>query len=140
MNQCYILFSCREQILRVKNDENIPFLLVGNKSDLEDKRKVTYAEASARAKQWGVPYVETSAKTREHVDKVSNICLTFFHLRLYFNFHNIQTNMYVYNNNVYFKYAFHEKLFVSTFVTDLACAICFLNSKPCLIDGTHMSV
>ncbi|XP_018563637.1 ras-related protein Ral-a [Anoplophora glabripennis] len=60
----------REQILRVKNDENIPFLLVGNKSDLEDKRKVTYAEASTRAKQWGVPYVETSAKTREHVDKV----------------------------------------------------------------------
>nr|CAI5862189.1 unnamed protein product [Callosobruchus analis] len=60
----------REQILRVKNDENIPFLLVGNKFDLEDKRKVTFQEASDRAKQWGVPYVETSAKTREHVDKV----------------------------------------------------------------------
>lgn len=55
----------------MKNDENIPFLLVGNKSDLDDKRKVTYHEASERAKQWGVPYVETSAKTREHVDKVS---------------------------------------------------------------------
>lgn len=54
----------------MKNDENIPFLLVGNKSDLEDKRKVSYAEACARAKQWGVAYVETSAKTREHVDKV----------------------------------------------------------------------
>ncbi|CAH1378996.1 ras-related protein Ral-a [Asbolus verrucosus] len=60
----------REQILRVKNDENIPFLLVGNKSDLEDRRKVSFQEASDRAKQWGVPYVETSAKTREHVDKV----------------------------------------------------------------------
>lgn len=44
---------------------------MGNKSDLEDKRKVTYQEASERAKQWGVPYVETSAKTREHVDKVT---------------------------------------------------------------------
>lgn len=71
---------CREQILRVKNDENIPFLLVGNKSDLEDKRKVTYAEASGRAKQWGVPYVETSAKTREHVDKVSNVRLVLLKL------------------------------------------------------------
>ncbi|XP_019871142.1 ras-related protein Ral-a [Aethina tumida] len=60
----------REQILRVKNDENIPFLLVGNKSDLDDKRKVSFQEASDRAKKWGVPYVETSAKTREHVDKV----------------------------------------------------------------------
>jgi len=60
----------REQILRVKNDENIPFLLVGNKCDLEDRRKVSFQEANDRAKQWGVPYVETSAKTREHVDKV----------------------------------------------------------------------
>lgn len=67
-NQCYYCF--REQILRVKNDEHIPFLLVGNKSDLEDKRKVSFQEASDRAKQWGVTYVETSAKTREHVDKV----------------------------------------------------------------------
>ncbi|XP_076291777.1 ras-like protein A isoform X2 [Lasioglossum baleicum] len=60
----------REQILRVKNDENIPFLLVGNKSDLQEKRKVSLAEAQARAQQWGVPYVETSAKTKENVDKV----------------------------------------------------------------------
>ncbi|XP_066588498.1 ras-related protein Ral-a isoform X3 [Prorops nasuta] len=60
----------REQILRVKNDENIPFLLVGNKSDLQDKRKVTLAEAQARSQQWGVPYVETSAKTKENVDKI----------------------------------------------------------------------
>lgn len=60
----------REQILRVKNDENIPFLLVGNKGDLDEKRKVTLAEAQGRAQEWGVPYVETSAKTRENVDKV----------------------------------------------------------------------
>ncbi|CAD6208441.1 GSCOCG00003453001-RA-CDS [Cotesia congregata] len=56
----------REQILRVKNDENIPFLLVGNKSDLQEKRKVSLAEAQGRSQQWGVPYVETSAKTREN--------------------------------------------------------------------------
>lgn len=60
----------REQILRVKNDENIPFLLVGNKSDLQEKRKVSLAEAQARSQQWGVPYVETSAKTKDNVDKV----------------------------------------------------------------------
>ncbi|CAH1788735.1 unnamed protein product [Owenia fusiformis] len=60
----------REQILRVKNDENIPFLLVGNKADLEEKRQVTLEEATTRAQQWNVPYVETSAKTRANVDKV----------------------------------------------------------------------
>lgn len=48
---------------------------MGNKCDLEDKRKVSFQEASDRAKQWGVPYVETSAKTREHVDKVGIIRL-----------------------------------------------------------------
>lgn len=64
------LSSSREQILRVKNDENIPFLLVGNKADLTDRRKVSEDEAKARANQWGVPYVETSAKTRANVDKV----------------------------------------------------------------------
>ncbi|XDV27199.1 hypothetical protein PO909_030772 [Leuciscus waleckii] len=49
----------REQILRVKEEDNVPFLLVGNKSDLEDRRQ-----------QWAVSYVETSAKTRANVDKV----------------------------------------------------------------------
>lgn len=60
--------NCREQILRVKNDENIPFLLVGNKCDLP--RKVPLSECQSRAAQWGVPYIETSAKTRENVDRV----------------------------------------------------------------------
>jgi len=60
----------REQILRVKGDENIPFVLVGNKCDLDGKRNVTHDEASKLAEQWGVPYVETSAKTRLNVDKI----------------------------------------------------------------------
>ena len=61
----------REQILRVKNDENIPFLLVGNKADLEERRLVSVDEATARANEWKVSYVETSAKTRANVDKVA---------------------------------------------------------------------
>ncbi|ERE77370.1 ras-related protein Ral-A-like protein [Cricetulus griseus] len=64
----------REQILRVKEDENVPFLLVGNKSDLEDKRQVSVEEAKNRADQWNVNYVETSAKTRANVDKVKCDC------------------------------------------------------------------
>ena len=60
----------REQILRVKGDEQIPFILVGNKSDLTDRREVSVRAAQDRAQGWKVPYVETSAKTRENVDKV----------------------------------------------------------------------
>ncbi|XP_026157243.1 ras-related protein ralB-B-like [Mastacembelus armatus] len=60
----------REQILRVKEEEAIPLLLVGNKSDLEDRRQVSAEEATAKATEWGVQYVETSAKTRANVDKV----------------------------------------------------------------------
>jgi len=60
----------REQILRVKGDETIPFILVGNKSDLTDRRAVPVANARTQAEDWKVPYVETSAKTRENVDKV----------------------------------------------------------------------
>jgi len=60
----------REQILRVKQDTNIPFILVGNKADLSSSRQVQLSTAKAKSEEWQVPYVETSAKTRENVDKV----------------------------------------------------------------------
>lgn len=61
----------REQVLRVKNDDKtIPFLLVGNKTDLDNRRTVSQEMALEQARQWGVPYVETSAKTRQNVDQV----------------------------------------------------------------------
>ncbi|XP_019747200.1 ras-related protein O-RAL-like [Hippocampus comes] len=60
----------REQILRVKEEETIPMLLVGNKSDLEDRRKVHVEEVVEKVNEWRVQYVETSAKTRANVDKV----------------------------------------------------------------------
>ncbi|KAK6038964.1 Ras family protein [Cooperia oncophora] len=64
-------FNFREQILRVKNSDNsIPIVLVGNKADLREERVVPLEMARQRAERWGVPYVETSAKRRENVDKV----------------------------------------------------------------------
>ena len=60
----------REQILRVKVDEQIPIMLVGNKVDLEDQREVRRDEGASLARSWGVPYEETSAKTKQNVDKV----------------------------------------------------------------------
>lgn len=54
----------------MKGDDNIPFVLVGNKADLEDRRRVSQSEAQQLADAWKVPYVETSAKTRLNVDRV----------------------------------------------------------------------
>ncbi len=66
-----------EQILRVKNDDSVPFILVGNKADLEEsQRKVSQEEALQLARMWNVPYVETSAKTKVNVSEVS--FLSFF--------------------------------------------------------------
>ena len=67
----FVVWFPREQILRVKAEEDkIPLLLVGNKSDLEERRQVSVDEARGKAEEWGVQYVETSAKTRANVDKV----------------------------------------------------------------------
>ena len=60
----------RDSVLRVKVDERTPLILVGNKSDLQESREVSQAEAESMASTWGVPYVETSAKTKLNVDKI----------------------------------------------------------------------
>ncbi|GAN08564.1 conserved hypothetical protein [Mucor ambiguus] len=60
----------RDQILRVLDDETIPFILVGNKVDLAHLRKVPASEANSLASEWHCPYVETSAKTRQNVEEV----------------------------------------------------------------------
>ncbi|KAF9964753.1 hypothetical protein BGZ70_005993 [Mortierella alpina] len=60
----------KDQIARVLDDDKIPFILVGNKSDLGQLRKVNHDEAAARAAEWNCPYIETSAKTRQNVEEV----------------------------------------------------------------------
>ncbi|KAK1797761.1 hypothetical protein P4O66_008113 [Electrophorus voltai] len=68
----------REQILRVKAEEDtIPLLLVGNKSDLEERRQVSVEDGTAKAEDWHVQYVETSAKTRANVDKLLKVDVEF---------------------------------------------------------------
>merc|ERR1712217_296528 len=52
-----------------RDPDNFPFVVIGNKSDLHDKRKV----ATVRAQEWGrnknnIPYHETSAATALNVE------------------------------------------------------------------------
>ena len=59
----------RNQVLKVKDTDKIPLMLVGNKCDLEDKREVETNEGEELAKQIGCQFKETSAKTRENVEE-----------------------------------------------------------------------
>mmetsp|Transcript_43810 Transcript_43810/g.72376 ORF Transcript_43810/g.72376 Transcript_43810/m.72376 type:complete len:283 (+) Transcript_43810:130-978(+) len=73
------LQSFYEQLCEVYEDDIPPFVLVGNKADLDTpeahqlhngayKRAVTYGEAQNLARKWkAARYIETSAKTGYHV-------------------------------------------------------------------------
>lgn len=48
---------------------NIILILVGNKSDLEDEREISTQEGMNLAKELGIYYMETSAKTNENIEE-----------------------------------------------------------------------
>ena len=50
-------------------NKNVYKLLIGNKSDLEEKRKVTYQEGKDFATSNGMQFIETSAKTASKVQE-----------------------------------------------------------------------
>ena len=58
------LVSLREEIIRIKDDEAVPIVIVGNKADLEDQRQVERAKAFSLSQRWGAPYYEASARTK----------------------------------------------------------------------------
>ncbi|XP_062874861.1 ras-related protein R-Ras [Trichomycterus rosablanca] len=57
------------QILRVKDRDDFPMVLVGNKSDLEQQRVVSREEAMSFARENRIHYMESSAKNRYNVDE-----------------------------------------------------------------------
>lgn len=58
------LAGLREEIIRIKDDENVPMVIVGNKADLEESRMVQRAKGFSMSQRWGAPYYESSARTR----------------------------------------------------------------------------
>ncbi|KAI1433582.1 ras-domain-containing protein [Xylaria sp. CBS 124048] len=54
----------RDEILRIKDDDNVPIVICGNKSDLEEHRAVPRARGFEVSQSWGAPYYETSARTK----------------------------------------------------------------------------
>merc|ERR1711992_290369 len=61
------LHDLREQILRVKDTDDVPMLLVGNKCDLEDERVVGKDQGTHLAQEFQCAFLETSAKMKVNV-------------------------------------------------------------------------
>lgn len=61
------LQDLREQILRVKDTDDVPMVLVGNKCDLEDERVVGKELGKSLASQFNCAFMETSAKAKVNV-------------------------------------------------------------------------
>lgn len=59
----------REQIFRVKDVDNVPLMLVGNKCDRVTEREVTREEGLMMARRLGCDFIETSAKTCVNVER-----------------------------------------------------------------------
>jgi len=58
-----------QQILRVKDKDYFPIIVVANKCDLEMERQVSGHEGRELAKQFNCRFIETSAKQRIQVDE-----------------------------------------------------------------------
>ena len=67
--------------------EDFPIILVANKIDLENQRRVSNEEAQKFAIENGIELIEISAKTRENVDQL---------------FVKLAKKMKIYNNERYF--------------------------------------
>ncbi|CDO95380.1 unnamed protein product [Kluyveromyces dobzhanskii CBS 2104] len=65
------LLELREQVLRIKDSDRVPIVLVGNKADLQDERVISVEEGIEVSSKWGkVPFYEASALLRSNVDEV----------------------------------------------------------------------
>ncbi|KAG5459388.1 MAG: ras-like protein [Olpidium bornovanus] len=58
-----------QQILRVKDKDYFPVIVVANKCDLESERQVSTQEGRDLAKQFNCRFIETSAKRKINVDE-----------------------------------------------------------------------
>ncbi|KAK4982736.1 RAS1 protein [Elasticomyces elasticus] len=62
------IMTFQQQILRVKDKDYFPIIVVGNKCDLEAERQVSTQEGRNLAQRFGCKFIETSAKSRINVD------------------------------------------------------------------------
>jgi len=59
----------QDKILEVKDSDGYPMVFLGNKCDLQKEREVGQDEGAKYAKEYNVPFFETSAKARINVEE-----------------------------------------------------------------------
>ncbi|KAL8960015.1 MAG: hypothetical protein Q9193_003208, partial [Seirophora villosa] len=62
------ILTFQQQILRVKDRDYFPIIIVGNKCDLDAERQVSRKEGEDLARSFGCAFIETSAKSRINVE------------------------------------------------------------------------
>jgi small GTP-binding protein len=77
------LAGLRDEIIRIKDDENVPIVICGNKADLEDQRTVPRTKGFSLSQRWGAPYYESSARTRSKRTFVPKIPVSAISWQLY---------------------------------------------------------
>ena len=65
LDECYKL---HRDILRIKDTDNVPILLIGNKLDIRHMGMDSQARTAATTMH--IPYFETSARTRYNIDEM----------------------------------------------------------------------
>jgi len=69
INQMY------QQLLRIKDKDYVPMVLVGNKCDLDYDRQISISEGQDLADKFKIPFMETSAKTRINIEEAVHTLL-----------------------------------------------------------------
>jgi GTPase KRas len=64
------VYHFREQILRVKDEDRVPMVVVGSKCDLEAERQVAREEGQKMAESFGCPFFETSSKDHVNIEAI----------------------------------------------------------------------
>lgn len=63
------IMTYQQQILRVKDRDFFPVIVVGNKCDLESERQVSTQEGQDLADHYNCKFIETSARTNVNVEE-----------------------------------------------------------------------
>lgn len=92
----------KEQLYRVldlDNSEFIPFVLAGNKCDLENERQVQSIEAQRLAEEWKVKYFEVSAKNKINIYELFEELIKLIEANNHININNSMNNVPIHHYN-----------------------------------------
>ena len=62
--------------LKANGEEKVSIILIGNKSDLEEERKITLEQGKEKAQFYKLAFMETSALNGNNIEKAFNELIT----------------------------------------------------------------